>query len=279
MGFPGRRGAFQATENLMAPALQGFYEFFCLHRKNLLYTLVARNLKVKYRGSVLGFFWTLLIPICQVAVFYFIYKVVLKIETPNYLAFIVSGIIPWLFFSTTVLESMESLVSAQNLLTQAPIPIQAFPASSVSTNFMNMIYSLPVLIAVILAAGISLKWVSLLALPMLIVLFLFTYSLAFILACWFVIFRDLRHVFGILIQLWIYLTPVFYAAHMVPERYRWILFLNPLSGFFVGFRNVLIDGVVPDVAIFNSFILWTIALFFLANLIRVKLGPKLVERV
>jgi lipopolysaccharide transport system permease protein len=263
----------------MAPALQGFYEFFCLHRKNLLYTLVARNLKVKYRGSVLGFFWTLLIPICQVAVFYFIYKVVLKIETPNYLAFIVSGIIPWLFFSTTVLESMESLVSAQNLLTQAPIPIQAFPASSVSTNFMNMIYSLPVLIAVILAAGISLKWVSLLALPMLIVLFLFTYSLAFILACWFVIFRDLRHVFGILIQLWIYLTPVFYAAHMVPERYRWILFLNPLSGFFVGFRNVLIDGVVPDVAIFNSFILWTIALFFLANLIRVKLGPKLVERV
>src|ERR1700733_6872697 len=113
------------------------FEFFCLHRKNLLLNLVQRNFKVKFKGSALGYFWTLVIPLSQVSVFYFVYQVILKVPVPNYFAFIVTGILPWVFFSTTINESLESLVSGQNLLTHLPMPLQAFPAATVMTNFLS----------------------------------------------------------------------------------------------------------------------------------------------
>src|SRR3954469_25912945 len=120
-----------------------FMEFFCLHRRNLLLTLVLRNFKVKYKGSVFGYLWTLVIPLSQVLVFYFVYQVILKVPVPNYLAFIVTGILPWVFFASTASESLESLVSGQNLLSHMPMPAQAFPAASVTTNFISFLLSWP----------------------------------------------------------------------------------------------------------------------------------------
>src|SRR5947208_2867717 len=99
------------------------FEFFCWHRKNLLLNLVQRNFKIKYKGSALGYIWTLVIPFSQVMVFYFVYELIMKVPVPHYLAFIVTGIIPWVFFAGTIGESLESLVAGQNLLTHMPMPL------------------------------------------------------------------------------------------------------------------------------------------------------------
>lgn len=256
-----------------------FFEFFCLHRKNLLLNLVQRNFKVKYKGSSLGYLWTLAIPLSQVLVFYFVYRIVLKIPVPNYFAYIVTGILPWVFFSSTVIESLESLVSGQSLLTHMPMPLQAFPASSVLTNFISFVLSTPIILGALLLDKIPLQWSSLLGIPLCILFLLFTYSLSFILASLFVLFRDLKHIFNIVVQLWMYATPVFYAQELIPSNFRWILYANPLAGFFVSLRDILIAQRLPDPLMLGTFFAWTVLLFIAANLMRVWIGPRLVEKL
>jgi ABC-type polysaccharide/polyol phosphate export permease len=254
-------------------------QFFCLHRKNLVMNLVARNFKVKFRGSVLGYLWTLVIPLSQVCVFYFVYQLVLKVPIPNYLAFIVTGIMPWVFFTSTVNESLEGLVSGQHLLSHVPMPVQAFPAATVLTNFLSFTLSMPVILGVLLWSGLPLSWSMLFALPLLGALVLFTYCLSFILACFYVLFRDLKYIFGIFVNLWMYGTPVLYSIDMVPENFKWIFFVNPLTGFFVGFREVLLSQPISNPTLVAAFFAWTLAMFVAANVVRATISLRLVERL
>lgn len=263
----------------MTFVLDSFDKFFCLHRRNLLYNLVMRNFKVKFRGSVLGYLWTLVIPMSQVLVFYFVYQVVMKVPIPNYLAFVVTGIMPWVFFSTTVNESLESLVSGQNLLSHLPMPIQVFPAATVATNLISFLLALPIIIGVILWSGIELNGYSLLAIPYLLGLFLFTYCFSFVLASMYVLFRDLKHIFGIVLNLWMYGTPVLYSIDLVPEPFRWFFNVNPLTGFFVGFRDALLFHRWTDLPLMMSFVTWTLFFFVVANIIRATMAGRLVERL
>ena len=257
----------------------GIFEFFCLHRPNLLLNLVQRNFKVKFKGSVLGYLWTLVIPLSQVLVYYFVYQVVLKIPVPNYFGFIVTGILPWIFFSTTVTESLESLVSGQSLLHNMPMPLQAFPAAAVVTNFISFALSWPIILGALLWSGILPHWEFILFIPLSLVLFVFTYSLSFIFASVFVLFRDLKYIASIAIQLWLYFTPILYSAELVPEKYRWTLYVNPLSGYFVSIREILISGNLPNTVMVSTFILWTAATFAAANILRLSIGPRLVEKL
>lgn len=254
-------------------------QFFCMHRKNLLANLVLRNFKVKFRGSVLGYLWTLVIPLSQVVVFFFVYQVVLKVPIPNYLAFIVTGVMPWVFFSTSVNDSLETLVSGQNLLTHLPMPIQAFPAATVLTNLISLILALPVVFGVLIWSEVPLSAHILWAIPLLAGLALLTYSMAFILACMFVLFRDLKYIFSILIGLWLYATPILYTTEMVPANYHWIFYFNPLTGFFVGFRQALLDQTHPDFFLLTVFFGWTGVLFLIANWVRARLAMRVIERL
>ncbi len=257
-----------------------FYEFFCLNRKYVLLNFLSRNMKIKYRRSAFGYIWTLLIPLGQVCIFYFVYKVILKIEIPNYLGFVVSGILPWIFFVTSVNESMESLVASHGLLTHAPVPIQIFPASCTITNFVNFLPSVPLILAILwLESGIGPSWEWLWIIPLCAMLFVFTYSLSFLLACLYVYLRDLKHLIGILVQLWMYLTPILYTVSMVPERFQWVVWANPLSGFFISFRRVLIDHSSPGLLALGCFSGWTLGLLILGEMVRKKSSSRIVEKL
>jgi ABC-type polysaccharide/polyol phosphate export permease len=256
-----------------------FSEFFCLHRRNLLANLVFRNFKVKYRGSSIGYVWTLGIPALQVLVFYFLYQVILKIQIPHYLAYIVTGIFPWVFFATTVSESLESLVSGQALLANLPVPIQVFPAASVVSNFLSFLLSIPIVLAVVAFSDLPITWHCLLFLPLSLLLFVFTYCFAFLLASFYVLFRDLKHMFSILIQLWMYFTPVLYSPEMVPQAFRWTLYVNPMAPYFVMTRDLLIHNRLPAPIVLAAFVAWVVAFYLFANIVRASVGKTLVERL
>lgn len=254
-------------------------EFLCWNRKNLLLNLVVRNFKVKYKGSIFGYLWTLVIPLSQVLVFYFVYQVILKVPVENYLAFIVTGILPWVFFSTTVNESLEALVGGKNILAHLPLPIQVFPTASVLTNFVSFLLAFPILFGVVILSGIPLNFTMLLFVPLSMLLFVFTFSLSFTVASLFVIFRDVKYIFNIMIQLWLYATPVLYSADLIPEKYHWIIYANPLAGYFIASREVLLKGQLPTLGAVVGFTLWTLAAFLVANVVRLTLGRRLVERL
>ena len=219
-----------------------FLQWLCLHKKYLLWNLVSRNLKVKYRKSILGFLWTLLVPAALAATYYFVFRIVLKVEIPNYVAFVVSGVLPWTFISQSLSESTDCIVNNFGLLSKVPIPVQIFPLSGVLTNFINFVLAIPVIVVVLFLSDVSIQLSFLQCIPILLILFLITYSFSLILSIVYVFLRDLKHIVNIGLQIWFYGTPVLYSVELIPQPYRWGLYVNPVGISFAGLHKILISG-------------------------------------
>lgn len=254
-------------------------DLFCFGRKFLVFNLVGRNLKVKYRRSFLGLFWTLLSPLAMTLIYYFVFKVILNIKVPHYLAFILSGVFPWAFFSQSVLEGMESIVGNWGLLSKVPIPLQIFPYVGTVTNLVTLCLALPVLLGMSIVSGVRLGASLILLVFYLTALFLMAYGFSLILAVGFVFFRDLRHFLGIVMQLWFYATPVLYNETMVPAKYRFALALNPLAPVFTGLQTILWKGLWPSASSLLGVLLWSIAVISLAAALQKFGSHELVENL
>jgi ABC-type polysaccharide/polyol phosphate export permease len=236
-------------------------DLFCLHRKFLIYNLVQRNLKLKYRQSFLGLFWTLLIPAASALVYFAVFQYVMKVKIPHYLLFIMSGILPWSFFATALTSGMESIVGNHALVNKVPIPLHAFPLSEVLTGFINLLMGLPVLVLIFIFSGAP--WSPSLALvPIyLTCLFFQGYGFSLILSVLYVFFRDLRHLLGIALQLWFYLTPILYTFEMIPPEARILLWLNPIASIFEGLHRALVYGGALDPFRLAACLVWTVVVF------------------
>lgn len=257
-----------------------FSKFFCLDRKFLLLVFLRRDLTIKYRRSVLGYVWTMLIPLAQVFIFFFVYRLVLKIQIPHYLSFIVSGLFPWVYFTAAINDSLDSLVAGRHLILHAPVPIHVFPAASNAINFINFLPSVPIIFLVTwYDTGLTPSWHWLLYIPLSLMLVVFTYSLSFLLACFYVYLRDIKHLIGIVIQLMLYVTPILYSADMVPEQFRWVTTINPLSGYFQSVRHILFQQSLPEPMPLAAFTAWTLAFLLMADWVRGAYGFKLVEKI
>jgi len=256
-----------------------FREYFCLHRKFLLYNLVSRNLKLKYRKSYLGIFWTVLGPAASAIIYFSVFKFVMKVQIPNYLVFILSGTVAWNFFATAVLQGQESIVGNHSLITKVPIPLNVFPLTECISLFINFLFSIPVLfvVSVITGAPITAYW---LLLPFFFfLLFLQTYALSLTLAICFVFLRDLRHLFNIVIQIWFYLNPIIYASEMIPEKYRWALYVLPTSFIFEFIHKIVAYGELADLNKAAATVIWTLVLVLFSLFILKKYKDVLAEKI
>jgi ABC-type polysaccharide/polyol phosphate export permease len=196
-------------------------------------------------------------------IYYFVFKMILKVEKEHYLPFILTGVFPWVFFSQSILESVESIVGNQSLISKIPIPLQAFPLVGVLTNLLTLLFSLPVLIGIHLVSGLSFHLGTLWFFIFILFLFLQAYSISGILAILFVYLRDLKHAISLLMQILFYATPVLYDESMVPEKYSWVLTLNPVGGIFTGLRTSFLYGELPPSSLLISSCGWTLALLVL----------------
>lgn len=254
-------------------------DLFCTSKKFLVFNLVSRNLKIKYRRSLLGLLWTLAHPLAMTAIYYFVFKVILQVKMAHYLVFMLSGVLTWSFFSATLSEGLESLVGNFGLLTKVPIPIQVFSYVGTITNVVTWILSLPVLLSAAWISGTGMGW-SLFVLPYFVVLlFLVSYGVSLILSMAFVFFRDLRHILGLGLQLWFYATPVIYDESMIPEKYKWLLNLNPVAKIFTGIHGIFVEGRWPSQSELGVPFLWTLAIVLLALFLRRRWSDQLVENL
>lgn len=254
-------------------------DVFCTGKKFLVYNMVGRNLKVKYRRSVLGLLWTLAHPLSMTAIYFFVFKIVLNVQMPHYLVFMLSGLLTWAFFASSVAEGMESLVGNIGLLTKIPIPIQVFPFVGTLTNLSTWVFSLPILVGASLISGTNLGW-SLLSLPFfLLALFTMAYSLGVILSIAFVYFRDLKHILSLVLQAWFYATPVIYNADMIPVRYHWILFLNPVAKSFTAIHGLFVDGRWPTDGEWIMTGIWALVLMTTALFVHRRFSGGLIENL
>jgi lipopolysaccharide transport system permease protein len=213
----------------------------------LIQSLVARDLKARYRGSVLGFFWSFVNPLLLLSIYTFVFTQVL--ETPRgdrqpYALFIFCGLLPWTWFASSLLESSTVLISGGNLIRKVLFPAEVLPIVTVFANLVHFCLGLLIVAAAIAYfPDVQFSWAALAWLPVIVLVqLLFTLGLAFLLAALTVHFRDLRDLIGNLLTLWFWATPIIYPIEVVSERWRPLLELNPFTHLAVAYQQVLFVG-------------------------------------
>ncbi len=218
------------------------------YARDLLYTLVGRELKLRYRRSLLGFAWSLLNPLAQLLVFGFVFRFILPLDIPNYTVFLFSGLLPWNWFSGALYGAAEAMTGSRELVRRPGFPPAVLPVVTVTSHLVHFALALPVLFVFLWAGGVRLTW-AVLALPAILLLqFVLTLSLGYLLAAVHVTFRDTQYLLNIALMLGFYLTPVFYDPGAIPGRFHLIFQLNPMSHLIGAYRAVLLEGRLPDLA-------------------------------
>ena len=227
------------TRGIASLGLRAVWEY-----RELLYFLVWRDVKVRYKQTALGVLWVLLQPLVSMLIFTVLFGVLLRVpsgETP-YPVFAYAGLLPWNYFAQSLSRASTSLVNSSHLITKIYFPRLVTPLSGVLSGLVDFAIAFVVLVALMLFYGIA-PTARVLLLPALMVLALIT-ALGF--GLWFsalnVKYRDVNYLLPFLIQIWMYLTPVVYGSGLIPERYRFLLSLNPMTGVVEGFRWALLGG-------------------------------------
>lgn len=214
----------------------------------LLKQLVSRDFKVKYKRSVLGIVWSLLYPILTMAVMAIVFSNVFKFSTPgvSYLAYLLSGLIMFNYFSEASNLSMSSVVGNFGLINKIYIPKYIFPLSKCLFVGINFLLTLIPLYIVLFATGTGVNIFHLFLPYAYICLFMFTLGMGFILSAISVFLRDMFYIYGIVIMIWTYLTPIMYDITMISSNLQIILKLNPLYHYINFVREIMLYGRIPQ---------------------------------
>ncbi|OGR15215.1 MAG: hypothetical protein A2341_09005 [Deltaproteobacteria bacterium RIFOXYB12_FULL_58_9] len=214
--------------------------------RELLKNLVVTELKLRYRRSVLGFFWTMLNPLLMMTVLAVVFSTIMKFNIKSYSVLLISGLLPWIFFSQAVSLALMSVVSKGSLLKKVYIPKSLIPLSAVLSSLVNFLLALVPLFLLVVLLGKPLTPALLFLPASILFVALFTCGVAFIFSCLNVFFRDFTHMTEVIIQAWFYLSPVIYRTDMVPETYRFAFNWNPMAHIIECFRIPIFDGRLPD---------------------------------
>jgi len=222
--------------------------------------LIARDLKARYRGTALGFLWSFLNPLIFMSVYLLVFSVYLRIQMENYAAFLLCGLLPWTWFASALAESSRSIIDNRTLVTRSASPSEIFPLVSIGSNLLHFLLSLPVLLGLLIVFGVRPRW-TLAFFPLVVVVqFLFTFGLALICASLAVRFRDLLQIMPTALNLWFFITPVFYPVTMVPPDLRPLLLLNPMAYVIDAYQSVLFYRRVPRPFEFTLVLVLAVAL-------------------
>ena len=214
--------------------------------RDVLRVLVARDFKLRYKRSILGIAWSLLVPLAQLAVLYLVFERIVPLNIPHYTTFLFTGILPWTWLQSSLLLAALSVVENRELVKQVGFPVALLPAISVFSQLIHFLLSLPILAVFLLRDGYQSK-PSLAALFVVILIqFVLILSLAYIVATLQVRFRDTQYLLGIGLFLFFYLTPVFWDAANVPEPFRSIMQWNPVALLLNAYRAILVRGEWPE---------------------------------
>ncbi len=209
--------------------------------------LVLRDLNLRFKRSFLGIAWSLVTPLFQLLVLRFIFTVVLPLDIPNYTAFLFTGILVWSWFQSSLDQAAGSIVESRELVRLAGFPIAILPAVTVAANLMQFLFALPILAGFLwLGGGVPLTAAPLLLPLLLVVQFILTLSIAYLVAALYVNFRDVRHLLNIGLMLGFYLTPVFYELKQAPDQYSLFYHLNPMAQLIGAYRDILLHGRAPN---------------------------------
>ena len=247
--------------------------------REMLSNLVRKDLKVRYKGSVLGFLWTFLNPLLQLIVYTIVFSTIMKVDIDKFYIYLFIGLIPWLFFATCIQVGSISILMNKDLIKKIYFPRIILPISTVNSAFMNMFYSMIVVLLTILVSGIGFsKYILLLPLAM-TMQYILVLGMTFIFSALNVYFRDLEYILNIIVMMWFYLTPIVYKIEMIPEKYRLWFYLNPMTGIINFYRNILYYKRMPSFNAFGGILIYGIIMIVIGYFVFEKLQKNFAEEL
>lgn len=222
----------------------------------MVYSLVKRDLRGRYKGSVLGFLWTFLNPLLQLIVYTFVFSTVMRAGIEDYYLFLFVALVPWNYFSTSVAGGAGCITGQQNMVNKIYFPREVLPISHVLSQLINMLLSFIVVILVLLVAGKGINLAVWWYLPIIVLQeTLLAFGLTMLVSAITVYFRDMQFLLNVIMMAWQFLTPVMYTVDMVPEELRGIFYLNPMTPIIVAYRDVFYYKQAPEL---HTFIMGTV---------------------
>ncbi len=216
-------------------------------QRDILLNLVRRNFVLQYKGSTLGVLWSLLLPLAQTLVMVFLFQRVVPLGIEAYPAFLITGLLPWNWFSSSISSAGNIFILNRDLARRPNFSSSLLIVVNAITHLLTFLISFPILFGVLAYYGLGLHW-SWLFLPLLILIQgMLIIGLSLIIAIWNVFFRDVAHLVSVALMLLFYATPVFYRLKAVSERYQFLFSWNPMAVLIQSYRAVLLQGTKPEI--------------------------------
>lgn len=234
-----------------------------LKYKELVFNLVSRDLKVRYKRSVLGVAWAFIEPLMLMLLFSTVFSYLLKIQIENYPVFVLTGVLAWSFFVTGVNYSLNSISANANLIKKIYFPKEILPLSVIIGRLVNFLLSLLILVPFFFWFKVHLS-LNILFIPVIIaVQLVLVFGLALLLSSLNTFYDDVGFLTNFIFMGLFYLTPVFYSAEMIPERFRTVYMLNPMAAVITAYRDVLLYSRLPDMGYFGLAAALSVLIFIL----------------
>jgi len=214
--------------------------------KFLLNQLIKKDIKIRYRNSTLGIFWSFLEPLLGMVIMTIIFGYFFKHSLPNFPVYYLIGRVVFDLFATGSVGAMKSIISNANIIKSVYVPKYLYAVSAVLSSFVTFLLSLIILFAVMIVTNVQFTIYMIFATLPIIILLLLTLGVGLILATVTVFFRDIEHLYGVFVLMLMYGSAIFYPASIIPQEYNFILTLNPIYAIISCLRTVLMDGKLYD---------------------------------
>lgn len=247
--------------------------------RELLKTNVQKEIRGKYKKSFLGIFWSFLNPLLQLAVYAFIFPIILKNNQENYVMFLFVALIPWTFFTTSITQGTDTVVQNGNIVKKVYFPRTILPISVVTSGAINFLISTVIIIIFAFVTGVGVSPYLAFYPLILIVQYIITLGIVLILSSVTVYLRDLQHIIGVFLQVLFYATPIVYSPDTIPAKFSIILTLNPMSHIITAYRDIFYYHQMPNLQVLGALFLIGIAICIIGYAIFSKLEKRFAEEL
>lgn len=248
--------------------------------RQMIFSLVRKDLRGRYKGSVLGFMWTFINPLLQLAVYTIVFSIIMRSGIEQYYLFLFVALVPWIFFSSALTGGSTSILGSADMVKKIYFPREVLPISYITSSFVNMVLSFLVVFVVLLVTGYGFNLLALLYLPLIMfVEYILALGISLLSSALTVYFRDLAYILNIIAMAWQFLTPVMYSASQVPEKLMPIWRLNPMTPVIDAYRDVLYYKQIPQVSTLTEAIMLGVIVLVVGEIVFTRLQRGFAEEL
>ena len=247
--------------------------------RQLLKSNVRKEIRGKYKGSFLGVLWSFVNPLLMTLVYAIVFPIILKSAQPHYVTFIVIGILPWTWFTTVISQGTSTCIMNGGILKKVYFPREILPISVNVSGLVNFLISCLIIIIFLICSGIGFSWYIIFFPIIVITQFIFQQGIIFITSAIDVYIRDAEYIILFFVNMLFYATPILYSSDLFPEKYRWILNLNPMATIINGYRSIFYYKTMPYLKMIFVVLVFSIILFFIGLSVFKKLKKGFAEEL